>query len=378
MKKKVGVILAGGGARGAYEAGVLRGISKMGNFKTSPFAIITGVSAGAINGMGLAEGAEDFDKATEKLWNTWENIRVEDVFKTDSLSLLKTGTNWMVNLSCGQWLGGRGNITHLLDTSPLNDFLSARVDPKAIARNIRDGYVKGVSLSATDYYTGKLVTFFDGEESIKPWSEPTSVGVRTKLTVRHIMASAAIPIFFPPIRIGDEEYGDGGIGLRSPLSDAIHLGAEEILVIGLQYTPKEKPVTQEKRGPITLANIAGVLLSSLFMNSLDSDLGRLESTNLALSKLSKKERELEKNYMREIPALVVQPSSNLGSIDTEHFERLPYTLKYLLKGLGMSQQKGWELLSYLAFEKGYASALLQLGYQDAMSSKEKILAMFEG
>jgi NTE family protein len=375
MKKKVGVILAGGGARGAYEAGVLRAISKMGKFKTSPFAIITGVSAGAINGMCLAEGAEDFDRATEKLWNTWKEIQVEDVFKTDSLTLLKTGTSWIANLSLGHFIGGSAT-THLLDTSPLNKFLAERIDPKKIAHNIHEGYITGVSLSATDYYTGKLVTFFDGEKSIRPWKEPSSAGVRTDLTVQHIMASSAIPIFFPPIKIGDSEYGDGGVGLRSPLSDAIHLGADQIFVIGLQFMPEKEPAVDEKRSPITLGNIAGTLLNSLFLNSLDSDVGRLESTNLALSKLTEKERKAESTYMREIPALVIQPSTNLGSIDTAHFSRLPYALRYLLKGLGVTQKKGWDLLSYLAFEKGYTSALLDLGYQDAMKMEKKIMALF--
>jgi NTE family protein len=200
--------------------------------------------------------------------------------------------------------------------------------------------------------------------------------VRTDLTVQHIMASSAIPIFFPPIKIGDSEYGDGGVGLRSPLSDAIHLGADQIFVIGLQFMPEKEPAVDEKRSPITLGNIAGTLLNSLFLNSLDSDVGRLESTNLALSKLTEKERKAESTYMREIPALVIQPSTNLGSIDTEHFSRLPYALRYLLKGLGVTQKKGWDLLSYLAFEKGYTSALLDLGYQDAMKMEKKIMALF--
>jgi NTE family protein len=299
---------------------------------------------------------------------------VEDVFKSDSLALFKTGTNWLMNLSFGQWKGG-GSTTHLLDTAPLFDFLKARIQPEGIARSIQNGHLKGISLSATDYYSGKLVTFYDGEEAIKPWDEISSIGVRTTLTIRHIMASAAIPIFFPPIRLDHTEYGDGSIGLRSPLSDAIHLGADQILVIGLQYSDKKTSSPKEKHGPLTLGNIIGTLLNSLFLNSLDSDIGRLESTNLAFSKLTLSERKAHKGRLREIPALVIQPSEDLGSLDTEQFSRLPFPLRYMLRGLGVSPQKGWELLSYLAFEKGYTGALLKLGYQDAMKMEEKIMEL---
>ncbi len=377
MKKNVALALSGGGARGAYEAGVLRGIAELGLFKASPFQIITGVSAGAINGMALAAHIENFDLATRKLWQTWEKIRVQDVFRTDPPALLKTFATFAKDFSFGQWFGG-GNVTHLLDSSPLRSFLKKNIDLSQVGANLRAGRLRALSLSATDYQTGRLVTFFDGDPGIRSWDEAANCGVRTDLSVRHIMASTAIPIFFAPVRIEDTEYGDGGIGIRSPLSDAIHLGADKIFVVGLQYSPAKKPVRVGRHAAVNFGDIAGTVMNALFTNSLDSDLGRLEETNQTLTELNAHRRDYRSKTVRIIPSYVIHPSQDLGTIDAAQFSRLPFPLRHLLKGLGVSEQKGWDLLSYLAFEKGYVGVLLELGRQDAHSQNDAILKFLSG
>lgn len=374
MREKLAVILSGGGARAAYEAGVLRAISEMGRFKTCPFAIITGVSAGAINGTSLAEHIDDFDLATRKLWETWAGIRVENVFRTDSPSFLKTGAQWAMDLSLGQWFGA-SQVTHLLDTSPLRKFLSERINPDAVNRSLRSGGLHALSLSAVSYSTGRQVSFYDGAEGLADWDEAGNRGERSALTLEHVMASTAIPIFFPPVRVGATEYGDGGLGLRSPLGDALHLGAERVLVIGLNNAPAAKGATRGSFKPASLGDIIGVLLNGLFSYALDSDLARLEQGNLDAQQWNGLGGEKPASRLRDVPALVVQPSRSLGTIDTEQFSRLPYPLKHMLKGLGVSDDKGWDLLSYLAFEPGYTGALLELGYADALAMKDKILSL---
>jgi NTE family protein len=375
MNKRIAITFSGGGARAAYEVGVLRAISEMTKSKTCPFNIITGVSAGAINGMALASHVEDFSYAADYLWKTWESISVDRVFKADAFTLMKTGTRWMAGASLGAVFAGK-SATHLLDTSPLQAFLSDRIDFKAIVDNISNGFLSAVSLSATDYYSGKLVTFFDGEDGIAPWTSTSGVGVRQRLTVQHVMASTAIPFFFPPVRVGNVEYGDGGIGLLSPLSDAIRLGANRLLVIGLQYSYPNPPISSEKCGSITLGDIVGTVLNSLFSNPLQKDVHRLNQTNQVLSELPLTEHIVDSGR-RQILSLVIEPSQDLGSIDTSHFSRLPFALRYVLRGIGVSDKKGWELLNYLAFEKGYVLALMELGYQDALGMKEKILSFLE-
>ena len=374
---KIGLTLTGGGARGAYQAGVLRAIQHICQFQKCPFQIISGISAGSINGMTLAAGADNFDAATKLLWDTWTSLSVDDVFKTDTLTLLKTGTSWLRDLSLGAWFGKKG-VTHLLDTSPLYAFLNKNINMGNIDVHVRSGLLSGVALSATDYRTGRSVTFFDGDPSIQPWTRTSGFGRRAQLTTAHIMASTAIPIFFPPIRIDDADYGDGGIGLKAPVSPSIHLGADKILIIGLDHkAPQEALGKIATQAPVSLGDIAGTLLNSLFLNSLDSDLSRLNQTNRTLSFLTPEQIDATQDHLRKVPTLLIEPSIDLGEIDVDQYKQFPFTVRHLLNGLGVTSTKGWDLLSYLAFDSVYSSELLKRGYNDALAQREHIIEFFK-
>lgn len=376
-KQFIGLTLSGGGARGAYQAGVLRAIFDICQFKESPFQIISGVSAGSINGMALAAAAADFNTSTQLLWETWLDLSVHKIFKTDIASMARIALSWLTNLSFGEWIATR-KMTYLLDSTPLKELLKAKIDMGAIGAHLQSGLLHGVALSATDYRSGKCVTFFDGAPDIQNWERNSGIGKRTLLEIDHIMASTAIPIFFPPVRIDRSDYGDGGIGQSSPLSPAIHLGADRIMVIGLEHPPGHKEGESiTSSDPITLGDIAGTLLNSLFLKALDSDVMRLNQTNKLLSAFSSDQLKSGEFHLRPLPALFIRPSQDLGKIDRDQFARFPYPLRHLLKGLGITDFRAWDLLSYLAFERDYVGALLELGYNDGLAAKDDIIEFFK-
>lgn len=374
---RIALTLPGGGARAAYQAGVLRAISDICKFKENPFEIISGISAGGINGMWLAAGAKDFAQSTEMMWDSWKKLEVSDVFKTDALTLFQTGSTWLRNLSLGEWFG-KSHVTYLLDTSPLKDLLKEKINFKAIQENLDSGLLYALALSATDYHVGNAVTFFAGNAAIEPWERTLAAGVRDVLTIEHVMASAAIPIFFPPVTIGHRDYGDGGVGLKTPLAPAIHLGATKMLVIGVQNPPgtdSEKDTSGRHRA--TLGDVAGALLNSLFLNSLDADVARLQKLNRTVAVLTPEQIEKDVDRLRSVPLLVIRPSRDLSCLGVKEFAHFPFTIRHLLRGLGVSNRKGWDLLSYLAFDKVYSHALLELGYSDALHLKPEILHFFK-
>jgi len=377
-KNKIAVTLAGGGARGAYQAGVLRAIYEICKAKECPFGIISGVSAGSINGVALAAGADDFDEATKLIWDTWQDLQIDKIFKTDAVTLAKIGSAWAINLTMGHILD-REISTHLLDTSPLKKLLRAKIDMERVKSNLHHGLLHGVALSATDYHTGKSVTFFDGDRDIKEWDLNSGIGRRCSMKIDHIMASSAIPIFFPPVRVEKSVYGDGGIALRSPLSPAIHLGAERILIIGLEHPLEDEPSEScHREEQIMMGDIIGTLLNALFLNSIVSDVARMDETNNVVSIFNPEQLKSRKNHLRKLPFLFIRPSQDLAEIDQDQFNRFPFTLRHLLKGVGINSKKGWDFLGYLAFDRIYASKLLELGYKDGWKQKEKILEFFAG
>jgi NTE family protein len=262
----MGLVLTGGGARAAYQVGVLEAIAEITGARDSPFRIITGVSAGAINGAYLASRADRFDHAVRDLSALWRNLHSESVYRSDPVSVASLGSRWLRTLGLGG-LGGR-RANHLLSTRPLRELLERELLLEKVPEFIRSGVLKGAAFSATNYLTGTAITFFDGDDSVEPWVRSTRLGVRSTLTVDHVMASSAIPVFFPPARIEGALYGDGCIRLTSPVSPAIHLGADRILCVGIRYFRSNEQTVELNRTltreELSIAEIGGVLLNAVF------------------------------------------------------------------------------------------------------------------
>lgn len=375
----IGLVLGGGGARGAYQAGALRAISDILNAKRCPFAVLTGISSGAINAVALAVGADDFPRTVERLCSTWESLTPSKVYRTDAPTLAWLGLRWISDLTTGGMLGSR-RVNHLLDTQPLRVLLQREFDMSRLPQHFASGILRGVAVSAVNYLTGTNVTFFDGAPEIEPWFRRGRITVREPLGIDHVMASAAIPIFFPPVRMDGRIYGDGGVRQTAPLGPAIHLGAERILSIGIRYA-RPSPVTlglheQSHAKSVTVSDIAGVLLNASFLDALDNDLERLERINRTIAAIPEPERDKLADPLRFVPSLALRPSQDLGRLAADQYTRFPAMLRHLLRGIGATGDTGWDLLSYLAFQPAYVKKLIELGAHDTFARRDEILEFF--
>lgn len=370
-----GLVLTGGGARAAYQVGALRALAEILPGGRSPFSVVAGVSAGAINGMALATGTEDFQRAADRLGATWSGLTPDRIFRTGALRLARIGTRWLRDLSAGG-LVGRSGINYLLDSAPLRELVAREIPFGRLRRHLRAGSLRGVAVSATDYRSGTGVTFFEGAADVQPWVRATRVGVRTRITGEHVMASAAIPVFFPPVAIHGVWYGDGCIRMHHPMSPAIHLGADRIVAVSQRHL--HAPIAPPPKGPragderLPLSEIAGVMLNAIFLDSLDSDLERLERVNRTLALVPPERLRHGEADMRTVPALVLRPSEDLGRLAEGGFDRLPAMLRYLLKGIGAASRGGEDLLSYLAFEPVYVGRVMALGREDTLARRDEI------
>lgn len=366
--------MTGGGARAAYQVGALRGLVQiLGDGK--PFAVITGSSAGAINGMCLAVGADDFPGSVRKLEQIWLSLTPEQIYRTDVPSLFGIGVRWLGALTGG---GAFKNepINHLLDTSPLRSLLKHKIDFDRLPEQLRKGALRAVALSATNYQTGTAITFFESSVPIEPWARSTRLGRPEMLTAEHVMASSAMPLFFPPVPLGGAFYGDGCIRLTAPLSPAIHLGADRVVAISVRHirtSAKTADDNEQAQLPdLTLAEISGALMNSVFLDSVESDIERLERINRTLSLIPSHRLKDVPHGLRPIPALVLRPSVDLATLASQQHSRFPAALRYLLSGLGVGVDRGTDLLSYLAFERDYVQKLVDLGAQDTLNRAEEI------
>lgn len=300
---------------------------------------------------------------------SWSQIRPEHVFRTDARTLSKAGVKWVADLSLGGWIG-RHREKSLLRSDPLRAVLDARLDMEGVHDHIERGTLHGIALTATDYRSGLAVTFFDGAPEILPWTRSTRFGDRQRLTIDHVMASSAIPIFFPAIRIGERYYADGCLRSTTPLSPAIHLGADRILAVGVRCPGTHDRAVESVDGTDaypSVADTAGLFLNALFVESLETDIERLERINRTLKHLPVPGLGRSATPLRTIPLFVLRPSSDLGALAADTLTTLPVFIQYLFRGLGVSGKSGLDLLSYLAFDSAYTSKLLALGYADAMA-----------
>ena len=373
-----GLVLTGGGARAAYQVGALRALSELLR-APSPFQILAGASAGAINSTCLAIYGDDFVSGVAHLTETWRSLTPDKVYRTDFGSLLSIGTSLLGQLSAGGVLrSNRANA--LLDTRPLRRLLDRVLPTERIRGHVQRGVLRGAAVTATAYHTGTAMTFFEGAPEIQPWLRSSRLGLRESLTVAHVMASSAIPMFFPPVEVDGGWFGDGCVRLSAPISPAIHLGAQRVLAIGIRYarTPEETNALNQagpRRNP-SISEISGVMLNAIFLDSLDADVERMERINATLSLLTLDQHTRLKHPLRRIPLLVLRPSRDLGSLAVEQYKLFPKTLRHLLRGIGAAGESGWDLVSYLAFDGAYIERLMELGYEDTRRRRDDVDAFF--
>lgn len=372
---KVGLILTGGGARAAYQVGVLSAIREiLPEQQKTPFPILCGTSAGALNAAFLACWAENFSAGVDHLRNTWANFHADDVYRADALGIAHSGARWLGAFALG-WLS-RQSPRSLLDNAPLRDLLEAHLDLSRLDRAIASGALHSLSITCSGYSSGQSVTFFQGHPDLQTWNRTQRFGVRTQLSIDHLMASSAIPFIFPAVHIHREYFGDGSMRQLAPVSPAIHLGAERVLVIGAGRMETERErVVQE--GYPSLAQIAGHALSSIFLDSMSVDLERLARINNTLRLIPEDVRREQGLALRPVEALVISPSERLDTLAARHAAALPWPVRAMLRGIGAMNRRGGALTSYLLFEPEYTQTLIDLGYRDTMNRKEEVQRFFE-
>jgi len=383
------LVLTGGGARAAYQAGVLRAIARLrrqsgSRSSASPFDIVVGTSAGAINCAALACHADNFDGAVAHLGQVWRQFHADQVYRTDSIRVIESGAKWLSMLSLG-WLIARWHRARpksLLNNDPLAELLSSLLDMQRLDRMLREDFLQAAAVSASSYSSGRHAVFYQSHRSIAPWNRSQRQAVRTQLTIDHLLASSAIPFLFPavpiPIAGAPEYFGDGSMRQTAPLSPAIHLGAQRVLVIGSART--NEPANGSLISPDypNLAQIAGHALSSIFLDTLTADIERVERLNDLLGALP--EAEAQRSGLRRIEVLSITPSRRVDRIAAEHVQALPVTIRGLLRSVGVSSLagdlRGAAFASYLLFESSFTQALLELGDRDAMARQEEIGRFF--
>ncbi len=372
---KVGLILAGGGARAAYQVGVLRAIARMrAPDARNPFPILCGTSAGAINATALAIYGEDFQDAVARLLGVWGHFHVEQVFRADLLGLSRSAAHWFGAMMLGGL--GRFNPTSLFDRSPLRELLERYLPCERIAEVIASGAVEALSITASGYSSGESVTFYQSREAIEPWQRVNRVGCPTTITLDHLMASSAIPFMFEAVRINREYFGDGSMRQLAPISPALHLGADKVLVIGVQG--KKRARREQVEHYPSMAQIAGHVLNSIFLDGMDVDLERLQRINRTLELIPDRRLASGEVTLRRVDVMVISPSRDIGRIAAAHAHHLPRALRYFLRGIGAMGRNGTELLSYLLFERAYCRELMALGYNDTLKQRDRIKAFLAG
>lgn len=377
-KTKTALVLPGGGARGAFQVGVLKALAElMPKGSPNPFAVISGTSAGAINSVVLASKARRFRVAVAELDRVWGNFHCDQVYRTNNLTMLKSSLHWLVAIVLGGFLVGAPKS--LLDNAPLRALLSRNVRFPRIDNAIECGFLDAVAVTAASYASAHSASFFQAAPGQADWSRTRRVGVRTDLHLDHLMASIAVPMIFPPVRLNGGYFGDGAMRQATPLSPAVHLGADRILVIGVRDETADKaPRPDKPQERPSFAQIAGYMLDTLFMDGLYSDIERMTRINQLIDSVSPEHRTGALQRMKAIDTMLVVPSEDLRVIAYKHRRELPFAVRALLRGVGGRGPGENRLLSFLMFEQAYTRELIDLGYRDAMQVREQLLDFVTG
>ena len=386
--KTTGLVLTGGGARAAYQVGVLSAVAQIRRDcaaeRANPFAVIAGTSAGAINAAALACGSDDFDNAVAELREVWETFSAEQVYRADAIGIMRTGARWLTMLSIGwaiaRWR--RARPRSLLDNAPLEGLLKRVVKLDRLQSMMEQGHLQALAITASSYGSGLHVTFYDARREILPWTRSQRISVRERIGLPHLLASSAIPFVFPAVSLdlqGQREYfGDGSMRQSAPISPAVHLGARRILVIGAGRMHEPPGVRAGSAEYPSLAQIAGHALSSIFLDALAVDVERLKRINATLALLPASARDA--TSLRPIEVLVIAPSQRLDDIASRHLHNLPAAVRAMLRAVGVSgagqDARGGALASYLLFEAPYTCELVALGIADTMARRDVVAGFF--
>lgn len=368
-----GLILSGGGARAAYQVGVLKAVNHiLKSPKRSPFSIVTGTSAGAINAAAVASNSHQFDYGARRLEDIWGNFSPEQVYKTSLSTLTQSALRWLWSI-----IRSKQNLKQplsLLDNTPLKTLLEKVIRFDDIKKNHKAGLLKAVCTTCYNYNTGNSVSFFQGHPDLVEWKRFRRYGRKGKLTVEHLLASSAIPMVFPSQKIGEEHFGDGSLRFLTPLSPALHLGADKLFVVTV------KPLRGEPEHKSTIpsvGDISGHLFDSIFIDSLESDIERLMRVNSLLAHIPESDAVREQLPLKTVDTFIISPSIEPGELAGQYFNNLPRGLRFFFKRIGVDGDDGKGILSYLLFDKGFTQSLIELGYKDAMNQKANIQAFFD-
>jgi NTE family protein len=373
IKPRAGLVLTGGGARAAYQVGVVKAVRDiLGNPTRNPFPILCGTSAGAVNAATLAVFAEDFTRGVANLLEVWENMRCEHIYRTDAWHIMRSGARWLSSMM----LISRHNPISLLDNAPLRGMLAKNLDFGRIQSNIDAGALYAVCVTASGYSSGQSVSFFQGGSGLEGWERNQRIGAAVPINLDLLLASAALPFIFPAVKFNREYFGDGSMRQIAPVSPALHLGADRVLIVG---TGRQSEGEMRVRSSVypSLAQIAGHALNSIFLDSLMVDIERLERINRTVRLIPPEKLTDSGVALRPVKVLFITPSQPIERIAARFLHELPRTVRFILRPTGALNRSGSNLASYLLFEESFCRALIDLGYQDTVSRADEVKELFE-
>jgi len=371
-RSRAGLVLTGGGARAAYQVGVVKAVRDiLGNPVKNPFPIVCGTSAGAINAATLAVFADNFSRAVGSLLEVWEHMRCEHIYRTDAWHIMRTGARWLLAMM----LVSRRNPISLLDNAPLRDMLDKNLNFDRIQAHIDSGALYAVCVTASGYTSGQSVSFFQGGSGLEGWERNQRIGAAVTIKLDYLLASAALPFIFPAIKVHREYFGDGSMRQIAPVSPALHLGADRVLIVGTGRQTMDDARARSNTYP-SLAQIAGHALNSIFLDSLMVDIERLERINRTVKLIPPDKLADSSVQLRAVKVLYITPSQPIERIASRFVHELPRTVRFVLRPTGALNRSGSNLASYLLFEESFCRALIDLGYRDTVAREAEVREFF--